>query len=237
MTSTLSAQRSAIDSHRVARRWFSPASFGLIGATERAIADAAVGELLDVGCGSMPYRSDVEASGASYSGVDVEARADGVIIVDSATDMSAISDSVYDSVLCSEVLEHIAEPHLALGEMARVLRPGGSLILTVPFMGRLHEEPFDFFRYTEHGLRSLLEAADFEVTSIEITGSLFSLIGHQVSSALVVGAWVVPGLRWIALGVNGLLILGPARAADSLLGPLRRKLPLGYVVTATRTIP
>jgi SAM-dependent methyltransferase len=234
VTGILSAHRSAIDSHSVGRRWFSPASYGLVTATERAIESGATGDLLDIGCGSMPYRSVVEAQGASYSGVDIEARTEGVQMIKSATDMSSLDGASFDSVLCSEVLEHIAEPQRALQEIGRVVRPGGSLILTVPFLGRLHEEPVDFFRYTEHGLRSLLEKAGFEIESIEITGSIFSLLGHQVSSAFVVGAWV-PGLKWIALALNATAVVGPARLADALLGPLRRKLPLGYVVIARRT--
>ena len=234
MASTLADNRAAIDSNKLARRWFSPATFGLVRAAEDAICAAATGQLLDVGCGSMPYRAAVLDTGASYTGLDIEARTNGVEFIGSATDMHLVADASFDTVLCSEVLEHVAEPRVALAEMARVLRNDGKVILTVPFLGRLHEEPYDYYRYTEHGIRALLADSGFAVESMETTGSVFSLLGHQLSSVFVVAAWRVPMLRWVALGLNGLLFVAPSRLADRLLGPIRRKLPLGYVVTARR---
>ncbi len=234
MTAALATSRAEIDANHFARRWFSPASYGLVNATEQVIEAHASGDLLDVGCGSMPYRPLIEQAGSTYAGLDVEARTDGVAHIGSATDMTSIEPNSFDTVLCSEVLEHIAEPSKALAEMARVIRPGGTLILTVPFLGRLHEEPHDYYRYTEHGIRALLDAAGFTIETLQITGSIFSLLGHQVSSATVVGAWRLPVVRWLALATNVVLVTAPARALDAAIGPLRRKLPLGYVVTATR---
>ena len=65
----------------------------------------------------------------------------------------------FDTVLCTEVLEHVAEPFRAVNEIARVLRPAGHVILTVPLYFPLHEEAgMNFFRYTPYGLRHLLKA-------------------------------------------------------------------------------
>lgn len=232
---SLAASRSAIDSHQLVRQWFSPATLGLTKLAEKVVGATVEGRVLDVGCGTMPYRPVVEATGAEHIGLDLEARADGVRYLCSATEMTPVATNSHDSAICSEVLEHIADPAGALAEMSRVVRPGGRLVLTVPFLGRLHEEPHDYFRYTEHGLRSLLNEAGFRIDDIHITGSVGSLLGHQVSSALVVPAWNVPALRWIVFAANAALVVAPARLVDRLLGPVRRKLPLGYVVTATNT--
>lgn len=234
MSTALATRRAAIDRDPRARRLFSPASLGLVDTAERIIRATARGVVLDVGCGTMPYRDLIEAAGADYVGLDVEARIEGVTHVCSATNMYTVTDASIDVVLCSEVLEHVAEPATALAEMARVLRPDGQLIVTVPFLGRLHEEPHDYYRYTEHGLRTLLDAAGFRLDRLEITGSVFSLLGHQVSTGIMLATWRFPVIRWLALAANVAFVVAPARTLDRLLGPARRKLPLGYVATASR---
>lgn len=62
-----------------------------------------------------------------------------------------------DGVICTQVLEHVANPESLISEIERVLKPGGKLILTVPFLWQQHEKPYDFTRFTSFGLRRLLE--------------------------------------------------------------------------------
>ena len=152
----------------------------------------------------------------------------------SVTDMAPVPGGSYDTVLCSEVLEHVADPAAALAEIRRVLKPGGQLVLTVPFLGRLHEEPHDYYRFTRHGLRTLLEAATLKVDNIEPTGSVASFLGHQVSTILVFGTWHIPVVKWLAFALNTGLVVVPGILVDRLLGPLGRKMPLGYVAVAAR---
>jgi ubiquinone/menaquinone biosynthesis C-methylase UbiE len=66
-----------------------------------------------------------------------------------------------DAVLSTQVLEHVADPLSVLAEFFRVLKPDGRLWLTAPFVWYLHEEPYDYYRFTSHGLRFLLERAGF----------------------------------------------------------------------------
>jgi hypothetical protein len=117
-----------------------------------------------------------------------------------------------------------------------VLRPGGSLVITVPFMARLHEEPHDYFRYTRHGLRLLLLEAGFEVDDVVETGSLFSFLGHQVSVVVLGLTWHRPALRRLALLLNEVVVVRPAAALDRLTR-MAKLLPLGYVAVATRQAP
>ena len=132
--------RRALDSRPVLRRWFSPAVRGLEQSARTAIARHASGAAIDVGCGAMPYRPDLEAAASSYASLDIEPRTSGLDYQCSVTDMAPVADAAYDTALCSEVLEHVAEPDVAVGELARILSPGGRLIVTVPFLARLHEE-------------------------------------------------------------------------------------------------
>jgi SAM-dependent methyltransferase len=228
----LEQNRRAIDSHDSVRRWFSPALFGLESLLRSRLRQVARGDLLDVGCGDMPYRPVVSGLVTVYHGLDIEPRSVEVQYVGSATDMSQVPDAHYDTVLCSEVLEHVDRPRDALGEIARVLRPGGRLILTAPFLSRLHEEPRDFYRYTRYGLAQLMKDAGLELEQLTEYGSIASFIGHQVSTVLMGTTWHLPVLKWIVFSVNVGLVVLPALAIDWLAGPLRRKMPVGYVVVA-----
>lgn len=147
------------------------------------------GTLLDVGCGQMPYKPILMApSGhvSQYLGLDFAENPihrnkpdlfwhDGRIPLD--------DDSV-DSALCTEVLEHCPEPEAVLCEVLRVLRPGGVLFLTVPFLWPLHEVPYDHYRYTPFALRRHLEQAGFAEISLHATG------GWDAGLAQMLGLWV-----------------------------------------------
>ena len=116
------------------------------------------GRLLDVGCGSKPYRSLFRVD--AYVGLDIDSAATrrrGVADVFYDGGRFPFEDTSFDSVLCNQVLEHVFNPDHFLEEIRRVLRPGGRLLLTVPFVWDEHEQPWDYARYSSFGLRALLE--------------------------------------------------------------------------------
>lgn len=124
------------------------------------------GEVLDVGCGRKPYRGRVPAS--RYVGVDVDtpvtrALAAADVFYDGRT--LPFADGSFDGVICSQVLEHVFEPEAFVRELRRVLRPGGRLVLAVPFAWDEHEQPHDFARYSSFGLRALLERNGFKIVA------------------------------------------------------------------------
>jgi SAM-dependent methyltransferase len=122
------------------------------------------GKVLDVGCGTRPYRSlyDVE----QYVGLELDtpqARARG--IADHYYDGTQFpyGNGGFDTVLCNQVLEHSFAPERMLAEIARVLKPGGRLVLTVPFAWDEHEQPWDYARYSSFGLKALLERSGLRI--------------------------------------------------------------------------
>lgn len=215
------------------RRYFSPAVLSLSNALVPRLRAAASGTLLDVGAGTMPFRGDVVDLVTEYRSLDLERRAPDVDFVADVRAMEPVGSDSFDVVLCSQVLEHVDQPAVALAEMYRVLRPGGRLVLTVPFLSRLHEEPFDYFRYTRYGLVALLEGSGFQVREVAPAGSFLCFVGHQVSTLLVCGTWHVPVLRQVAFWVNLLVVVLPCTWLDRVLGTTR-KVPLNYVAVAIK---
>lgn len=121
------------------------------------------GRVLDLGCGKRPFERDILAHATDYTGVDWGMTLHG-LQADVVADLNGplpLPANVYDHVVSFEVLEHLAEPSVMLAEAFRVLKPGGSLVLSVPFQWRIHEAPWDYFRYTRHGLEHLLGKAGF----------------------------------------------------------------------------
>lgn len=148
----------------------------------KQVSSFATGRLLDIGCGQMPYR-DLFTQVNEYVGIDhpnpyhpndrPSMWASGLTL--------PFADAVFDTVLATQVLEHVPEPALLLAEMCRVLRPGGVLLLTAPHIWELHEQPYDYYRYTSFGLRYLLEHAGFEVERIQPQGGFFVMIAQRSS--------------------------------------------------------
>jgi SAM-dependent methyltransferase len=201
--------------------------------TRAMIAQHARGRVLDVGCGHMPFRADALRAASTYEGFDVERRIDGVAHVGNAESMDQIPSATYDTVFCFEVLEHLPHPQRAMAEIARVLKPGGVLLVSVPHLSRLHEEPHDYFRFTPYGLRTLCADVGLETRELEAMSGLCSFLGHQASTILLGLAWPVPGLRQLAYAVNRLVLVWPAVAVDARID--RRGLfATGYLARAVK---
>ncbi len=93
----------------------------------------------------------------------------------------------FDTALCIEVLEHVPEPDKVVSEAARVLKPGGRFLVTVPFTVSLHAVPFDFYRYTPHGLTALLERHGFLIESLTPRGNYPAVAGAVLGQYLLRG--------------------------------------------------
>lgn len=119
------------------------------------------GRLLDIGCGLKPYRPLLAPYITEHVGVDHPESPHALTSVDVlATAYEIPLDSCsFDTILMTEVLEHLERPADALSECFRLLKPGGRLILTTPFIWTLHEVPRDFYRFSPFGLRYQAEQA------------------------------------------------------------------------------
>jgi SAM-dependent methyltransferase len=143
------------------------------------------GRLLDVGCGEKPYGPclpNVER----HWGTDMPSTIHGVEHSDVMASALALpfADGTFDSILCTEVLEHTPAPATGLREMARVAKPHALLLLTVPLSEQLHEKPYDFCRFTCYWLENLLEGTGWEILRLHPRGGAWLEIGYRLSSLL-----------------------------------------------------
>jgi SAM-dependent methyltransferase len=159
----------------------------LSAALEYAARRYATGRLIDIGCGSKPWAPTFTAHVEEHIGVDHEATIHGLAAVDIVADAynMPFENGSVDTVLMTEVLEHLEVPAKALAECQRILRPGGHLILTTPFSWPLHEEPRDFFRYSPFGLRHLSEEAGLEVVELRALSGIWSTLSLHFSWAML----------------------------------------------------
>ncbi len=144
----------------------------------RSIAPTLKGKLLDFGCGRKPYEDlftvneyigvDMESTGHDHTNSKVDVFYDGKHL--------PFDDNTFDSLFCSEVLEHVFNPNEILPELNRVLKPGARALITVPFCWNEHEVPFDYARYTSFGITHLLGQHGFRVVELKKSGNFVRVI-------------------------------------------------------------
>ena len=144
------------------------------------------GSVLDVGCGQKPYEKLFNCE--QYIGLEVDSnntKAD----VHYDGKVFPFKNKTFDNIISNQVFEHVFGPRQFLGEINRVLKDNGHLLLTVPFVWDEHEQPYDFGRYTSFGLKHILHAHGFEVresrkTSNDVT-LIFQLINDYIYKKVV----------------------------------------------------
>lgn len=138
--------------------------------------------VLDAGAGDGLYKSLFDH--ASYESADFE-------LVDKDYQKSTyvcdlkkipVEDSRFDFILFNQVMEHLPEPKKVLAELHRVLKPGGKMIYTGPLFYEEHEQPYDFYRYTQFGLRYLLESTGYHIDRIDWLEGYFGTVGYQLNT-------------------------------------------------------
>jgi len=192
--------------------------------------------VLDAGAGEGQYAPHF--SHCRYAGVDlgVGDAAWDYAGLDARADLERLPfrDGAFDAALNIVVLEHTRDPARVLAEIARVLRPGGRLLLAAPQQWAVHQAPHDYFRFTRHGLEFLLARAGFQDLEITPAGGFFTLLGRRLLESAL---YFQGGLRWLVFP----LAAGLAFPAGLLLPALdccdrEKATTLGYVGTASRGV-
>lgn len=133
----------------------------------------ASGQLVDLGCGKVPLFAAYREYVSGITCVDWSPPDEGTTHIDYECDLNEslpLDSAQFDTVILSDVLEHVARPDMLWSEIARISRPGAKVLMNTPFLYCLHEQPHDYYRYTAHALRRFAETNGFEVISLEAIG-------------------------------------------------------------------
>lgn len=122
--------------------------------------------LLDFGCGDMPYRPLFMSRVGSYVGIDLPQNESADVHITTVDSRVPLPDASADIVLSTQVLEHVGDTSVYLGECSRLLGGGGLLILSTHGYWPYHPSPTDYWRWTGAGLRKILEESGFEVVRV-----------------------------------------------------------------------
>lgn len=169
------------------------------------------GRILDIGAADK-WVLPLLGGGVDYVALDFPVTGRGLYgsRPDIYADGSALpfADACMDGVICFEVLEHVSDPALVVAEIARVLRPGGSAWISMPFLYPLHDAPHDFQRYTEFGLRRDIARAGLELVAIGKSGTALATAGLSMTLALAGPLRELRGpALWLRLPFAGLGVL------------------------------
>jgi SAM-dependent methyltransferase len=162
---------------------------------------------LDVGCGEQPMRAQLLQAGFLYSGLDVHQNAGGTVDHLGAIDAplpATLASRQFDLILCTEVLEHVADWPQAFANLASLLNTGGRLLITCPHIWVPHEEPHDYFRPTSWGLAHHAERAGLKTIEVTRLGDGYDVLGTVLAAVRLRAPRGQPWM-WVIAGPAALL--------------------------------
>jgi SAM-dependent methyltransferase len=175
------------------------------------------GRLIDIGCGTKPYQKMFEPYVTEHVGLDREQPFNSAARVDLVGTAYEIPSegATFDSAVSTAALEHLAEPERALRECYRVLKSGGVAIYTAPLFWHVHAAPWDYYRFTEYGLKHLFEKAGFQVVEISALsgfwvtfGQMFVYYLYRFHRGVLRWTKIIPILgvliQWVSYGLDHL---------------------------------
>ncbi len=152
----------------------------LIRDLKSAILKYARGRVLDIGCGNKPYEKLFEGKITEYIGCDIiQSNLQKVDVLSNANDIP-LPDNSFDTVFSTQTLEHVEDHQGLVNEAYRLVKPGGYFIVSGPMYWHLHEEPYDFFRFTKYGFKYIFEKAGFEIEEIIANGGMWATTGQSI---------------------------------------------------------
>ncbi len=188
------------------------------------------GRVLDAGAGESQY--EPLFAGLHYVAVDLAVGDSewSYRRLDAIADLASLplAANSFDGAVNIVTLEHVQRPAAVLAELARVLRPGGRLLLVTPLEWEEHQQPHDYFRYTRYGVAHLLAGAGLEVERLDAAGGFFRLLARRL---LNMPQFFPPLVAWLVLALV---------AVPALLLPLldsfdrRRAFTLGHICIARK---
>lgn len=186
---------------------------------DSTIEEFAKGKLLDLGCGKAPLYGTYERYVSEVVLADWASSYHENELLDVVCDITKklpFKDGEFDTVILSDVLEHVPNPADLMCELRRILKPGGAILMNVPFMYWVHEAPHDYNRYTEFMIRKLAEDEGMGVAKLEVLGGGWAVLIDLLSKLFVNRPTIVKLIQSQGVGLLS------SRLA------IRTELPLAY---------
>ena len=164
------------------------------------------GKLLDLGCGKVPLFSAYKDYVTDNICVDWKNTLHKNEYLDAECDLTKVlpfKDGEFDTIILSDVLEHIPQPEHLWSEMSRILSIGGKIIINVPFYYWLHEHPHDYYRYTEFALRRFVEKSGLRLLQLNVIGGapeiMADIFAKNILRVPKIGRSLAICAQWLAL--------------------------------------
>jgi SAM-dependent methyltransferase len=163
----------------------------------------ASGNLLDLGCGKAPLFEFYKNKVNSVTTADWENCEHGINYIDHFCDINLalpFQDNSFETVVLSDVLEHLSNPEFTITEINRILKPNGFLLMNYPFHYGLHEIPFDYCRYTKFRIKSWINHNEMEIVYQTELGGLNDILEHAILRILK----QLKGGRYLSFVIGGI---------------------------------
>ncbi len=195
----------------------------------------AKGKLLDLGCGTVPLFLVYKDYVTDTICVDWENTLHKNEYQDSACDLTKslpFKDREFDTIILSDVLEHIPQPEYLWKEISRILAIKGKLIMNVPFYYWIHEQPHDYYRYTEFALRRFVEISGMKLIQLNSIGGVPEILADVFSKNVL----RLPGIgRFLAMVAQWLTsFFVKTRFGKKVSETTRANFPFGYFLIAEK---
>lgn len=202
---------------------------------DKNLRQHAKGKLLDLGCGKVPLFLAYESYVTDNVCVDWENSLHKNEYLDFECDLTEIlpfSDEEFDTIILSDVLEHMPQPEYLWQELSRILSMDGKIIMNVPFYYWVHEQPYDYYRYTEFALRRFVEGSELRLLQLDSVGGVPEILADIFAKNMLrlpkIGGLLAMFTQWL----TGRFIrtkLG-GRVSDA----TKDSFPLGYFLIAEK---
>lgn len=194
------------------------------------------GKLLDLGCGKVPlymaYKDHVTDNIAVDWGDSLH-RNEYLDFECDLTNSLPFNDGEFDTIVMSDVLEHIPEPEILWREISRILAMNGKVIMNVPFYYWLHEQPHDYYRYTEFALRRFVKVSELRLLQLNSIGGAPEILADIFAKTIIRVPKVGRALAVFSQWITAYFIRTKYGAKVS--QATRQSFPLGYFLIAEKS--
>ncbi|MBF0385385.1 MAG: class I SAM-dependent methyltransferase [Candidatus Omnitrophica bacterium] len=195
------------------------------------------GKVVDLGCGKVPLYAAYKNYATNVTCVDWEYSVHKTQHLDIQCNLNEklpFNDNAFDTIILSDVLEHISRPESFMKEMIRILTPGGKALISTPFYYCIHEAPYDYYRYTEYGLKYFAESAGFGILLIKAVGGSPEIMTDFLAKHFEAIPFIGTGMAILLQNISAFLV--KTRLVMKISAKTSAHFPLGYFMVVEKPI-